>query len=108
MTVKQFDNLVNKIMAEAKADGEPVTLEEAREMARMEMKANEENRRYEQTSVTRKRKNKKDPEKVAIIAGVCEYLKSKGYDAVITNDVKQIDFGVFTLSLVKHRPKKEH
>ena len=108
MTVKQFGRLVEKIMKEAEEDGEPVTLEEAQEMARMEMKASEGKRTYEQSDKPRKpRTVKKDPEKVAIIAAVSEFLKTRGYDTAIVNDTRQIDFGLFSLTLVKHKPKKE-
>lgn len=109
MTVKDFDKLVKNIMAEAEKDGEPVTLEEAKEMARMEMKANEGKRHYEKDTTKEKKKRvvKKDPEKVAIISEVCKFLKANGYDAIITNDTRQIDFGLFSLTLVKHKPKKE-
>ena len=109
MTVKDFDKLVNQIMADAEKDGEPVTREEALEMARMEIKANEGKRHYEKSINSEKKKRivKKDPEKIAIIANVCEYLKMQGYDAIITNDTRQIDFGLFSLTLVKHKPKKD-
>ena len=35
------EKLINQIMAEAETDGEPVTREEAEEMAEMEIKAKE-------------------------------------------------------------------
>lgn len=107
MTVKDFDKLVKSIMADAENDGEPVTLEEAKEMARMELKASENKSRYEKSDKPRKpRTVKKDPEKVAIIADVCELLRAEGYDAQIVNDTRQIDFGLFSLTLVKHKPPK--
>jgi hypothetical protein len=108
MTVKDFDKLVKSIMADAEKDGEPVSLEDAREMARMEIKANEGKNRYEKSEKPRKpRTVKKDPEKVAIIADVCELLRAEGYDAQIVNDTIQIDFGLFSLTLVKHKPPKK-
>lgn len=107
MTVKDFDKLVQDIMAEAERNKEPVTLEEAKEMARMEINANAEKRHYEKEDKPRKKREvKKDPEKVAIIASLYEFLREHGYNATIVNDTRQIDFGSFSLTLIKHKPKK--
>lgn len=110
MTSGQFEKLVNQIMEEAEKDGEPVTREEALEMARMEVNANQE-RHYEKSEKTtkerKKRTVKKDPEKVKIIADVAEWLASQGYEVNITNDTREVTFGNFSLTLIKHRaPKK--
>lgn len=108
MTVKEFDNLVARIMKEAKLDGEPVTVEEAKEMARMEMKAIESKTLCTAEGKPRKkRETKKDPEKLAIIKQLYSFLKENGFeDVTIANDTRQIDFGAFSLTLVKHKPKK--
>ena len=108
MTVKDYDKLVKSIMVEAEKDGEPVTYEEAREMANMEIKANESGRRYEQSTEKPKKKRtvKKDPEKIAIIKALYDCLIDGGYDAQIVNDTRQIDFGLFSLTLTKHKPPK--
>ena len=110
MTSGQFEKLVNQIMEEAEKDGEPVTREEALEMARMEVNSNKE-RRYEKaddvTKEKKKRTVKKDPEKVKIITDLAEWLTSQGYDANITNDTREVTFGSYSLTLIKHRPPKK-
>ena len=95
-------------MAEAEKDGEPVTYEEAREMANMELKANEGGRHYEQSAEKprKKRTVKKDPEKIKIIQDIANLLQELGYDAEIVNDTRQIDFGLFSVTLIKHKPPK--
>lgn len=109
MTVKDYDKLVKNIMAKAEKDGEPVTYEEAREMANMEIKAKECGRRYEKSTEKprKKRTVKKDPEKMTIIKILYDCLIDKGYDAQIVNDTRQIDFGLFSLTLTKHKPPKD-
>jgi hypothetical protein len=110
MTTAQFEKLVNQIMEDAEKDGEPVTREEALEMARMEVNANKD-RRYEKADGAikekKKRTVKKDPEKIKIISDLAEWLTSKGYDANITNDTREVTFGNFSLTLIKHRPPKK-
>ena len=110
MNSMQFGALVDSIMISAERDGEPVTREEAIEMARMEIGATEVMPREKQDKPKRKynRTVKKDAEKVAIIKGVAEWLADNGYtDVSIKNDVKEITFnGCFSLTLIKHRPPK--
>lgn len=48
------EKLAEKIMLECEKEGEPVTMEEALEMAEMEIKANG-NRRYEKSDKPRKK-----------------------------------------------------
>ena len=50
-----FEKLVLEIMKEAEADGEPITKEEAEEMAKMEMGA-KEIKRYEKAETTAPKK----------------------------------------------------
>lgn len=59
-----FEKLVNEIMTEAKKDGEPVTREEAEEMARMELGA-KQIKRYEQAEKPRKKREKPKTVKVS-------------------------------------------
>ena len=104
------EKLIKQIMQEAEADGEPVTREEAEEMAEMEIKA-KGIKRYEQKAekkVERKPREKKvDEEKASIIKALAETLETLGYNPTVVNVDKQIDFGVFTVNLVKHRPPKK-
>ena len=57
----KLEKLISEIMAEAEADGEPVSREEAKEMAEMELSA-KNNRSYEQ-SETKVQKKIQVPEK---------------------------------------------
>lgn len=52
-----LEKLTAKIMKECEADGEPVTKEEAEEMAKMELKASG-NRHYEQSEKPRRQPRK--------------------------------------------------
>jgi hypothetical protein len=111
MEDKKFDALVKSIMAEAAEDGEPVTREEAEEMARMEMGA-KEIRRYERSEEVvkspKKRTVKKDEEKIEIINKIYNFLLTNGFNnATIVNEQREIKFNnVFSLTLTKHRVKK--
>ena len=104
------EKLINEILKEAEADGEPVTREEAEEMAEMEIKA-KGIKNYVQTDVEKKakkpREKKIDEDKKKIIEIIEKALTDNGYNAKIVNVDKQIDFGEFTVNLVKHRPPKK-
>jgi len=110
MTEKQFEKLVKSIMDEAAADGEPVTYEEAVEMAKMEVGA-KEIKRYEQSGEPanrKKREVKKDAEKIEIIKKIYNFLLTNGFGgATIVNEQREITFGDYSLTLTKHRKKKE-
>ena len=103
------EKLILEIMADAEKDGEPVTREEAEEMAEMEIKANA-SRRYEKAETARKpakREVKKDPEKVEIIKKICDFLLTNGEEsATIVNEQKVIQFREFSITLTKHRKGK--
>lgn len=104
------DVLIAKIMKECEADGEPVTREEAEEMAEMELKANTGTIAKAETAKTRKPRKSpdKDPEKVAIIKEIYDFLLTSGKeDATIVNEQREITFGSYSIQLIKHRPKKE-
>lgn len=103
------EKLILEIMADAEKDGEPVTREEAEEMAEMEIKASA-TRRYEKAETARKptkREIKKDPEKVEIIKKICDFLLTSGEEsATIVNEQKEIQFRDFSITLTKHRKGK--
>lgn len=103
------EKLIKQIMAEALADGEPMTREEAEEVAEMEIKA-KGMKHYEQSAPTKgktKREIKKDPEKVEIIKKIYDFLLTDGFeDAIIVNEQREITFKDFSITLTKHRPKK--
>ncbi len=112
MADDKFTKLVNNIMAECEKDGEPVTREEAEEMARMEMGAKQE-RHYEQSDKPRKkleRERKVDKTKGAILAELKETLDSIGANVTGVKTETEIKFDYdgekYTLKLTKHRPPK--
>lgn len=54
-----------------------------------------------------KRTRKADDEKRKIIEIIAKALTESGYCATIENVERQIDFDEYTITLTKHRPKKE-
>lgn len=113
MAVDKFTKLVNEIMAECEKEGEPVTREEAEEMAKMEMGAKAE-RHYEQSDKPRKkleRERKVDATKGAILAELKETLTSLGANVTEVKTETEVKFDFegasYTLKLTKHRPPKK-
>lgn len=103
----KFEKLVLTIMKEADEDGEPVTREEAEEMAKAELN-DKENRRYEQSAEKKERKpreRKVDTEKKAILTALSETLRELGFEPTMENEVA-LHFNEFSLKLTKHRPPK--
>lgn len=116
-------DLATKIMKEAEADNEPMTFEEALEVAEWEMKS-KANRRYEKADTPRKqteRKRKEDPIKREIISTLAQNLTRVCIDLdsdpleipsciTISNPEKEITFTLrgenYSVTLTKHRPKK--
>lgn len=118
------EKLINEIMKECADDGEPVTREEAAEMADMEIKAKENCRRYESDKrkirkVTTKEK-KVDIEKARLIELLNNCLLDtnsgnrdfpfKIESVLVVNDQKEITFNIgeneYSFTLTKHRNKK--
>lgn len=104
-----IEKLIQEIMREAEADGEPVSYDEAREMAEMEIKA-KGIKRYEQAEPTQKAKAKRevkiDSQKVEILQILQKALTDSGYSAIIVNEQREIAFDDFSVTLTKHRKKK--
>lgn len=110
MTDSKFEKLVKDIMAECAADKEPVTREEAEEMAHMEL-GEKEIKRYEKSNDApkerKKREVKKDAEKIEIIKKIHSFLLTNGFkSARIVNEQREIAFGDYSITLTKHRKKK--
>lgn len=105
----KLETLAKQIMKEAEADGEPVTLEEAMEMAEMEIKAKGVGADKVQPAERKKRAAAPpDPEKVEIIEKLFNFLLTSGEEsATIVNVQREIQFRDFSIQLIKHRPKKE-
>lgn len=106
------EQLINEIMRECEKDGEPVTREEATEMAEMEIKANSE-RHYEKSDKPRKsvkKERKIDSTKKRILTNCRVLIEGLGAEVVNVKTETEITFlfdgEEYSLKLVKHRPKK--
>ena len=109
----KFEKLVIEIMKEAQAEGEPVTMEEAEEMARMEMGA--KNLRYETAEPTEKKERKPkerkvDEEKKHLLSCIRVLLQGMGADDFAIKTETELEFiyngNPYNIKLIKHRPKK--
>ena len=108
------EKLIADIMKRAELDGEPVTREEAEEMAEMEIKAMDivNYAEAEEKKPRKKREVKKDPIKVEFINFLADLLLTNNVnDVTIVNEQKEIAFTIgtdnYSLSLIKHRPPKK-
>ena len=102
------EKLILQIMKECEADGEPITREEAEEMAEMEIKA-KGLKHYEQSEKPRKkpiRERKIDTDKLEILKRVKCLLEDYGYEVELEKEVA-LHFGEYTLKLTRHRPQKK-
>ena len=111
------DKLIEKIMKEAELDGEPLTKEEAEEVAEMEIKA-KGLKIYEHAEDKKPRKpreRKVDDEKAQILKSIKVLLEgmllNRGWNSPVEmkNETElSFAFGVnnYTIKLIKHRPPK--
>lgn len=105
------EKLILSIMKSAEADGEPVSREEAEEMAEMEIKAKgiTEYTQAEKKS-RKKREVKKDATKITLIKRLADFMQEIATDVEVTNDQRTIEFVVmgesYSITLTKHRKKK--
>jgi len=103
-----LEKLAKQIMTEAAEDGEPVTLEEATEMAKMEIGARANQIDKVVVPPKKRKPTPPDPEKVEIIKKFYEFiLTNLDESATIINVQREITFGEYSIQLIKHRPKKE-
>jgi len=117
------EQLAQKIMIECKKNNEPVSLEEALEMAEMELKSKKNCKHYETDKTQRKsakREKKIDEEKLRLIQLLNYCLLEPNYidtelsfqitNVSIVNSQKEIVFNVgandYSLTLTKHRSPK--
>ena len=108
------EKLIAEIMRDAEKDGEPLTKEQAEEIADMEIKANgiKDYAQAEEKKPRKKREVKLDETKVNFIHYLEEWLLTTDVeDVTIVNEQKEVSFNIkgenYSLSLIKHRPKKE-
>lgn len=108
--MKDFEKLVNSIIAECEKDGEPVTRAEAEEMAKMEIGA-KDIKNYTQAEVEKKkgtRERKVDEEKKTILTILKDALNRESITATMENEVRlhfQFCGNEYTVTLTKHRRK---
>jgi hypothetical protein len=111
------EKLIKEIMKECESDGEPVTREEAEQMAEMEIKAKGTGRHYEKSSKTEKKQSvpkvrKVDEDKLQLIKlfNDCLLQSSTVENVNIFNDQREITFDLngfnYSLVLTKHNKKK--
>ena len=109
----KLEKLIKSIMADAEKDGEPVTREEAEEMAKMEIKAGAIKNYTESTAERKKgREVKKDAVKVALIKDIQNAISLLGFENLkVVNEQRELSFNYkgdnYSLTLTKHRPPKE-
>ena len=75
-----------------------------------ETKAKTLPKKYETTGKTKdkkKRTPKVDAEKVRIVSILNQALIDNGFSTTVSNVQRAIDFGDYTLTLIKHRPPKK-
>lgn len=108
-----FEKLIQTIMKEAEADGEPVTYEEAKEMAEMEVKAKKEVKNVAQSGKKRKlstKERKVDEEKGVILRDIKALLEGLGATNTEMKTETAVSFSFngseYSVKLTKHRPKK--
>jgi hypothetical protein len=117
--MKDFDKLVAEIMADAEKDGEPVTREEAEEMAKMELGAKDVSR--DAKAVTAPKERKPRPVKVSdekkelfdtIVANLTRAIGVERENITIVTPNKLIEVKIgektFKIDLIERRPPKNH
>ena len=107
------EKLIIQIMKEFEADGEPITREEAEEIADLEIKAKANGkRRYEQSKPKNKtvKDRKVNETKKHLFEIIIASLENEVKNGSLKNEVEySFDFGEdrYTLKLTKHRPPKK-
>ena len=103
------EQLIAQIIEQCQKDGEPVTIEEATEMAEMEIKANS-NRRYEKSEKKRKsptRERKVDETKLKLLSSTRVLMEGFGAVTIAVKNESELTFSYegnkYTFKLIKHR-----
>ena len=105
------EKLILSIMKSAEADGEPISREEAEEMAEMEIKAKGITEYAQAEKKPRKKREvKKDATKITLIKRLADFMQEIAIDVEVTNDQRTIEFVLngenYSITLTKHRKKK--
>ena len=107
------EKLIIQIMKEFEADGEPITREEAEEIADLEIKAKANGkRRYEQSKPKNKtvKDRKVNETKKHLFEIIIASLENEVENGSLKNEVEysfDFDGDRYTLKLTKHRPPKK-
>jgi len=108
-----IDALALEIMEDAKKDGEFLTLEDAQEMAVMEIKARDI-KTYTKSDAPRKqtkRERKVDPDKKLLIGWLDDAICDFADNVLEVKNESEIHFQYnendYTVKLIKHRPPKK-
>ena len=105
------EQLIIRIMKECEQDGEPVTREEAEEMAKMEIKAGAL-KHYEQSDKPRKptkKERKVDTDKKYLLDLLIAAVNTETCIKNVKTETEfSFEFGEneYSVKLIKHRPKK--
>ena len=102
--------LAKKIFAECEKDGEPVTMEEALEMAKMEMKATKSTVHETKAGNKKGRPRKVDEVKKHLLACIKVLLEGLGATETTLNNEVELTFNYetdnYSIRLIKHRKEK--
>lgn len=117
-----LEKLIKKIMNEAEANWEPVSYDEAKQMAEAELKAKKDSKHYEtKTPTTTKPKEKKtrpvivSDEKKALFETIlknldrCKGVERENIEILKENKLIQVKIGTktFKIDIVEQRPPKK-
>lgn len=106
------EKLIARIMRECEKDGEPVTREEAAEMAEMEIKAGRisHEAKTDKPRKSAKKERKVDETKYRILNGCRVFLEGLGAKTLGVKTETEVVFTFgdeeYSLKLIKHRSKK--
>lgn len=109
------EKVIQRIMRECEKDGEPVTREEAEEMAEYEIKAKINGTEKvvgsaDKPRKTAKKERKVDTEKAGILTACKETIENMGGKITNIKTETEINFSFngteYSVKLIKHRPPK--
>lgn len=106
------EKLIKSIMTEAERDNEPLTREEAEEVAEMELKAKVNSKHYERAEASKERKpraKKVDEDKKSLLEILSNALAQNGITATAENETKlhfEHSGSQYTIMLTRHRASK--
>jgi len=115
-----LEKLIKKIMNEAEANWEPVSYDEAKQMAEAELKAKKNTKHYETKTATKPKEKKTRPvvvsdEKKAIFETIiknldrCEGVERENIEILKENKLIQVTINnkTFKIDIIEQRPPKK-